>query len=248
MDKWLAAAIDYVPRWLDFQMRLSEQPGMVVAIAHKGKVILEKAYGMADLGRGIELTPRHRFRVASHSKSFTAAAVMKLREQGKLRLDDPAGRYVDGLHRAVADTTIGQLLSHGAGIIRDGTDTGQWQERRPFLNVEELRSALGSAPVIDANTRFKYSNHGYGLIGFIIEAARKVAPYVIPSIAYAHVNPSFTTRRPPRAGPATSVVFHRTWFRATACSRYSFPTTRATVADRVGESIPPRNAVMATAP
>src|SRR5437016_235209 len=170
MDKWLKPALDYVPRWIEYQMRASERPGCAIAIAHRGKVVLERAFGHADLRRRIAFTPRHRFRVASHSKSFTAAAVMKLREQGKLRLDDPAGRYVDGLHRAVADTTIGQLLAHGAGIIRDGTDTGQWQERRPFLNVEELRSALGSAPVIDANTRFKYSNHGYGLIGFIIEA------------------------------------------------------------------------------
>ena len=46
------------------------------------------------------LSPRHRFRVASHSKSFTAAGILKLREQGRLGLDDPAGRYVKGLHPA----------------------------------------------------------------------------------------------------------------------------------------------------
>src|SRR5207253_3514038 len=133
------------------------QPGMVVAIAHKGRVILEEAYGSADLSRGIELTPRHRFRVASHSKSFTASAIMKLREQGKLRLDDPVGRYVPKLHPAVARATVAQLLSHTSGIIRDGADTGQWVDRRPFRNAAELRADLAEAPILDANTRFKYS-------------------------------------------------------------------------------------------
>jgi D-alanyl-D-alanine carboxypeptidase len=131
MDKWLEAALDYIPDWLQHQMRVFEQPGCVIAIAHKGRIVLEQAFGQADLGKGVALTPRHRFRVASHSKSFTAAGIMKLREQGKLTLDDAVGRYVRRLHPAVAQATIAQLLSHSAGIIRDGIDSGQWQDRRP---------------------------------------------------------------------------------------------------------------------
>ncbi len=59
MDRWLAAALDYVPRWIEHQMRLSEQPGCVIAVAHKGQVLLERAYGYADQARGIALTPRN---------------------------------------------------------------------------------------------------------------------------------------------------------------------------------------------
>ena len=99
-------------------MRESEQPGCVIAIVHKGRVVLERAFGYADLVGRVPLTPRYRFRVASHSKSFTAAGVMKLREQGKLGLDDRVGQYVQDLHPAVAEATIAQLLSHGAGITR----------------------------------------------------------------------------------------------------------------------------------
>jgi D-alanyl-D-alanine carboxypeptidase len=171
MDKWLKAALDYIPRWLEYQMRDSEQPGSVIAIAHQGRIVLEEAFGHADLSTGEKLTPRHRLRVASHSKAFTAAAVMRLVEDGKLRLDDRAGDHVEGLHPEIAKASVTQLLSHSAGITRDGDDTGQWQDRRPFLNEEELRAALAEPPVIDANTRFKYSNHGYGLAGLIIEAA-----------------------------------------------------------------------------
>jgi len=170
MERWLAAALDYIPRWIEFQMRLTEQPGAAIAVARRGEILLERAFGHADLARNVPLTPRHRLRVASHSKSFTAAGIMRLREQGKLRLDDPAGKYVRGLHRKVAEATLAQLLSHSAGIIRDGTDSGQWTDRRPFLDEAELRQALAEAPILEANTRFKYSNHGYGLAGLVIEA------------------------------------------------------------------------------
>jgi CubicO group peptidase (beta-lactamase class C family) len=170
MDDWLKPALDYIPQWLEYQMRESEQPGCVIAIVHKGRVVLERAFGYADIVSRAPLTPRHRFRVASHSKSFTAAGIMKLREAGKLGLDDRVGKHVEGLHPEIAAATIGQLLSHSAGIIRDGSDGGQWQDRRPFLDAAELRADLAAAPIIEPNTRFKYSNHGYGLAGLVIEA------------------------------------------------------------------------------
>ena len=169
-ERWLKPALDYIPRWLDFQMRASQQPGCIVAIAHRGTIVLERAFGSANLATGETLTPRHRFRIASHSKSFTAAGVLKLREQGKLSLDDKAGRFVAGLHPGVASATIAQLLSHSAGLTRDGRDAGQFVDRRPFLSTRELMADLKGPPVINASTRLKYSNHGYALLGLIIEA------------------------------------------------------------------------------
>lgn len=166
---WLDAAVEYLPRWLEHQMRVTEQPGCAIAVAHKGKLVFEAAFGHADLSRGIALTPRHRFRVASHSKSFTAAALMKLREQRKLRLDDPVGRHVSGLRADVGALTISQLASHSAGLVRDGTDATQWSLQRAFLNEKALRADLAQPPTLEANTRFKYSNHGYGLLGLAIE-------------------------------------------------------------------------------
>ena len=170
MDRWLGAALDYIPRWLEFQMQASQQPGCMMAIAHRDKVVLERAFGFANLDTGEKLTPRHRFRIASHTKSFTAATILKLREQRKLKLDDTAGEHVEGLHPGVARATIAQLLSHSAGLIRDGRDAGQFLDRRPFLNARELKEDLKLPPVIDAGSRLKYSNHGYALLGLIIEA------------------------------------------------------------------------------
>jgi CubicO group peptidase (beta-lactamase class C family) len=74
------------------------------------------------------------------------------------------------VHPQIAETTIGELLSHSAGIIRDGLDAGQFQGARPFFSRKELIADLQKPPAIDPNTRFKYSNHGYGLLGLVIEA------------------------------------------------------------------------------
>lgn len=169
-DPALAAALDYLPRWLAYQRVATGQPGCAVAIARGGRLVFERAFGSANLATGERLTARHRFRVASHSKSFTAAAILRLRELGALRLDDPVGDFVDGLHRDVAAATIAQLLSHSAGLVRDGDDNGQFLDRRAFLDAAALRAGLRMAPALPAGTDFKYSNHGYGLLGLVIEA------------------------------------------------------------------------------
>jgi CubicO group peptidase (beta-lactamase class C family) len=170
MDKWLKPALAYVPDWLDMQMCQSRQPGCIVAIAHHGRVALERAFGSANLATNETLTPRHCFRVASHSKSFTASGIMLLRERKQLRLDDEVGVYVPGLHPEIARATLAQLLSHSAGIVRDGPDAGQFTAQRAFLNRDELLADLKAPPTIDPNTRFKYSNHGFSLLGLVIEA------------------------------------------------------------------------------
>jgi CubicO group peptidase (beta-lactamase class C family) len=166
----MQSAIGYIRNWIEFQMRASQQPGCIIAIAHRGKVVVELAFGHANLDTGEKLTPRHRFRIASHSKSFTAAGIMRLRERRKLRLDDPVGQYVKGLHPQVAEATIAQVLSHSAGLTRDGADSGQFTDSRPYLSQKELMAELQLPPAIDPNTRLKYSNHGFGLLGLVIEA------------------------------------------------------------------------------
>jgi D-alanyl-D-alanine carboxypeptidase len=167
---WLQPALNYLPQWLSHQMLITEQPGCAVAVAWQGEVVFEAAFGHADLTRKKPLTPRHRFRVASHSKTFTTVGVMRLREQGHWRLDDPVGRYVSGLHSDVAKVTLAQLASHSAGVVRDGADAGQWSLRQPFLSQQALRADVAQGLALEAGTRFKYSNHGYGLLGLAIEA------------------------------------------------------------------------------
>lgn len=169
-NAWLDAAIDYAGRWIDFKMRQAAQPGCVLAVAHRGELMHEQAFGVANLATEEALSPRHRFRVASHSKTFTAAGILKLAEQGRLSLDSTAGSFVEGLHPDVAAATLRQLLSHSAGISRDGSNSGYFADARPFLSKDELLAELKKPTAIKAGERFKYSNFGFSLLGLIIEA------------------------------------------------------------------------------
>lgn len=170
MKPWLPAALDYIGSWLAFQRRHHDQPGCALAIASGGEIALEAAFGKADLSSGEALTPRHGFRIASHSKSFTAAGLLRLAEAGRLRLDDEAGTYVPGLHEDVARATLTQLLSNSAGLVRDGADSGQFFDRRPYRRRDELLADLAQPPVYPPAQRLKYSNHGFALLGLVIEA------------------------------------------------------------------------------
>jgi CubicO group peptidase (beta-lactamase class C family) len=177
MDRWLGAALDYLPTWLDHQTTMWQQPGCLLAVVHRGKVVLESAFGKADLVADIDLTPRHRFRIASHSKTFTATGILKLREKGKLRLDDAVGQHVAGLHPQIGQATLAQVLAHNAGIVRDGRDNGFFVGRRPYPDSAQLLADLAEPPIIEAGLRMKYSNHGYGLLGQVIANVAK-EPYL----------------------------------------------------------------------
>ena len=95
---------------------------------------------------------------------------MLLRERGRLKLDDAIGAFIPGLHDDVAQATLAQVMSHSAGLTRDGAAGNQFTGFRPFLDQAELLSDLAKPPILDRNTRFKYSNHGFALLGLVIEA------------------------------------------------------------------------------
>src|SRR3954464_15843042 len=120
-------------------------------------------------GRGDAAEPHTdvQYRLGSISKTVTAVAVMRLRDEGLLRLDDPVDRHLPGT--PLGDRTIGQLLSHLAGASAESP--GGWWERTPGGSLEEL--ALGEDDVVlGAARRFHYSNLGFGLLGELVARAR----------------------------------------------------------------------------
>ncbi|MBV9581273.1 MAG: beta-lactamase family protein [Chloroflexi bacterium] len=164
----LLEAATYVDRWTAFHREQRDLPGLVVAIRYADELVLSQGYGWARLEPGLAMAPDHIFRVASHSKMFTATAIMQLVEQGKVRLDDRADAYVNWLD---SDVTLRQLLNHAGGLIRDGLEADFWRVEQPFPDVDALRALGPDASVLPPNTTFKYSNIGYGVLGHVIEAA-----------------------------------------------------------------------------
>jgi D-alanyl-D-alanine carboxypeptidase len=171
----LREALDYVDSWVEYRIWKLCTPGAQVAVWFDGKIRFSKAYGVANLDTGERLTTSHLFRIASHSKTFTATAVMQLVEAGKLRLDDTAGSWIPELAEVgspLAGVTVRALVSHSAGIIRDGVDSSFWAHGRPFPNDEALLElAIREGAVRQPEATFKYTNIGYSLLGLIVGKA-----------------------------------------------------------------------------
>jgi len=166
----VAAASRVADAWLALRRRVLQVPGVQAAVLFSDLLTLDTAHGWADVENEVRLSKRHLFRIASHSKTFTATAVMQLVETGRMRLDDTLGEHVPAVRDEVARVTVRELLSHGAGVIRDGANADYWVLGRPFPDADELRSmTVEGAGVLPPNERFKYSNVGYALLGQVIE-------------------------------------------------------------------------------
>lgn len=158
--------------WIDQQRRQSGSPGIQVAIRLGERLLFSYASGVASTATGEPLSTAHTFRIASHSKTFTATAIMQQVEAGRLRLDDTLAQWVP----ALADTVVGAAtvraaLGHQSGTERDGRDANFWQLQRPFPDEAELIATLREGDrVFGANTHFHYSNLAYSALGLVLEA------------------------------------------------------------------------------
>lgn len=136
----------------------------VVLLAKDGKVILKKGYGYADRKRRIPFTPKTLYNIESVTKQFTAAAILKLEEQGRLSTNDPVGKYFDGVPEDKSGITLHQLLTHTAGLqVMNGADEEKISRDAAVRRV--LDSRLRWAP----GTRWGYSNPGYTLLTVVVE-------------------------------------------------------------------------------
>ena len=166
--------LPYVREWIAYKVWQLRLPGVQVAIGFEGEELFADAWGYADVEAGRRLTTTDLFRIASHSKTFTATALLQLADAGRLRLDDTVGTFVPALVEAgspIADATVRELMEMGAGVVRDGADGDHWALARPFPDAEELVAlVVAGGAKVPVGSAFNYSNLGYGLLGLVIEA------------------------------------------------------------------------------
>ncbi len=154
--------------------------GLAYGIVADGRLVHVGVFGVQDLESQRPVTPDTLFRIASMTKAFTALTVLKLRDDGRVRLDAPAADYIPELRAWKYPTDdspeirVRDLLSHAAGFVSDDP----WGDRQTPLPEEEFTRLLrDGVPFTSAPaTRYEYSNLGYALLGRIITNVSK-QPY-----------------------------------------------------------------------
>jgi CubicO group peptidase (beta-lactamase class C family) len=130
-----------------------------------GEIGWAEAIGLADVEAHAEATPDTQYAVASITKTFTATAVMQLRDEGRLELDDPLSRHLPGI--AHPTPTLRRMLSHLSGLQRE--PPGEVWETLEFPGEEELLARLAEAEqVLPADVAWHYSNLAYALLGHVV--------------------------------------------------------------------------------
>ncbi|TDV54933.1 serine hydrolase domain-containing protein [Actinophytocola oryzae] len=139
------------------------------------KVLLRRGFGLADPVNEVRNGPNTRFRIASVSKQFTALAVLRLREQGRLNVVDGVCSYLSNCPPAWAPITIDQLLTHTSGLHDFADETAGIDQFYATIGTrqptpEQLLGHIATLPTDFApGTRWAYSNSGYVLLGALVE-------------------------------------------------------------------------------
>jgi len=171
-----SASADPVARSIDAVMAAvypPDKPGAAIIVVKDGRVVLRKAYGMANLELRVPMQPEHVFALASLSKQFTAAAILKLTEEGRLSLDDDITKFLPTYPTHGARITVEHLLTHTSGLsgLSETSDL-----RAAAAQESPLVDVLGDwvkdlPPDFAPGERWAYSNWGYSLLGSIVEQA-----------------------------------------------------------------------------
>ncbi|MGH9854145.1 MAG: serine hydrolase domain-containing protein, partial [Blastocatellia bacterium] len=182
-------------------------PGAAIAVIQDGQVVYAKGYGVASIETGAPVTPEMLFRLGSTTKMFTAAAVVTLAAQGKLKLDEPLGNFVKDLHPALARATAHQLLSQSAGL-RDFAATVVSNDDAAL--GRQVRAWREDAFFTEPGRIYSYSSPGYWLAGFVAEELGG-KPYadVMDELLFKPLGMSRTTLRPAMAMTYPLTAGHR---------------------------------------
>ena len=166
--------IKLLEAWIESKMAYRGLPGMSVGVIYENKVIWARGFGYSNLEKKTPATPATIYRMASVSKTFTATAIMQLRDAGKLNLDDPVAKYlpwfkVKSEFKDAPVITIRHLLTHTSGLPRESAFP-YWTDNN-FPTAEQVKTMLPNQEAVFASeTKWKYSNLAMALAGEIVAA------------------------------------------------------------------------------
>lgn len=174
-DSTIASNLRLYEIWVQQQMDYYHQPGVSIGLVSDQDLIWAEGFGYRDLERRASANPSTIYRIASITKTFTATAIMQLRDAGKLQLDDPVAKHLSWFRYQnrfpdAPVVTIRHLLTHTSGLPREA-DFPYWSDPSRFPTREEMIEALHSQEsVFEPETRYKYSNLALALAGEVVAA------------------------------------------------------------------------------
>ncbi|HEX7183084.1 MAG TPA: serine hydrolase [Thermoanaerobaculia bacterium] len=148
------------------ELRETNVPGAAVAVIRGDRVLFAKGFGVANVETGEPVTTGRLFQVGSVTKTLTAAALVSIAEQGKVRLDAPIGSYLNGFGPRLSQVTLHQLLSQTSGLRDVPGQAGLHDEA---ALGDSVRSWKDDVFLLDGGKAFSYSNLGYALAGYVLE-------------------------------------------------------------------------------
>jgi len=146
-----------------------DSSGAAVLAAQDGKILFKKGYGYANLEHHVPITPETKFRIGSITKQFTATAILKLQEQGKLRVNDRLSKFLPDYPRG-DEVTIHHLLTHTSGIHSYTNKPDFLKTVTVEIKPDELVESFKHDNFdFDPGEKWLYNNSGYFLLGYIVE-------------------------------------------------------------------------------
>ena len=151
-------------------------PGASVLVVVDGHPVVRRNHGLADVEAGTAASSATHYRLASITKQFTAAAILQLAEAGRLRLDDPVGRWLPSLPARPAAATLHQLLTHASGLLDYEDLVPETASGRPppvqLRDADVLRLLVPhDRTLFPPGAGYRYSNSGYALLALVVERA-----------------------------------------------------------------------------
>ncbi len=143
-------------------------PGAAVLISNEGRILYQKAYGYANLENDVPFETDAKFRIASVTKQFTSAAILKLQEQGLLNVNDPVSKYIPELPRS-SEVSIHQLLTHTSGLQESWDEDLFKYIPAEFRSADIIREIKKFKYNFNSGESWSYSNAGYIVLSIIIE-------------------------------------------------------------------------------
>jgi len=175
-DPRVEAALRLVEVWVASQLDYNDIPGMSAGIVYDQELVWSRGFGFADVDEKMPASPDTIYSICSISKLFTSIGIMQLRDEGKLRLDDPIKKHLSWFnikdrYPDAPEITIEAVLTHSSGLPREAAYPYWTGPEFRFPTREQIIQALsGQEELYPTHTYFQYSNLGMALLGEVIAA------------------------------------------------------------------------------